>query len=51
MSTILVMMVWTMQGFALDTAEFNSMDSCIIAGENIEQYYNEAKVKWTCQTK
>lgn len=48
------MMIWAYgsSGFDMETVEFETMDACIIAGENISQYYNlKANIKWTCQAK
>ena len=52
MKSILIMMVFYLGTMSVETAEFDTMDACIIAGENIEQYYKtEARIKWTCQAK
>ena len=52
MKSILIMMVWSYGTMSIETADFDTMDACIIAGENIEQYYKaEARIKWTCQAK
>jgi len=52
MKAFLLLFVWSYGNFDVEVVEFETMEQCVISGENIHNIYeDDVTIKWTCQAK